>query len=59
MNSLEILQLLDRIADTPSKNEKQALVSQNVAISTLFIKVLEYAYNPFKTYGIRPCARRR
>lgn len=52
MNSDEILDLLDKIAATPGKNDKQKLVSAGVQFPS-FQKALEYAYNPFKTYGLR------
>lgn len=52
MNSTDILKAIDAIASTPSKNEKEALVKTHVADAD-FCRVLEYAYNPFKTYGLR------
>lgn len=52
MNSREILAAIDLIAATSSKNEKEALVKK-YANDTEFVRVLEYAYNPFKTYGVR------
>lgn len=52
MNSSQVLALLDDIAATPGKNDKQAMVTGGVQVE-LFKKVCEYAYNPFKTYGIR------
>lgn len=51
MNSSEIFDAIEKIAGTSSKNEKQALVSQYAA-SPQFVRVLEYAYNPFKTYWV-------
>jgi DNA ligase-1 len=51
MNSQSIFQHIDEIARTSSKNEKQALVKEHSS-DPEFCKVLEYAYNPFKTYGI-------
>lgn len=52
MDSREILAAINEIAATSSKNEKEALVKKHVADAD-FCRVLEYAYNPFKTYGIR------
>jgi DNA ligase-1 len=53
MNSNEIYVAIERIASTASKNEKELLVKQFSAFPS-FVRVLEYAYNPFKTYGIVP-----
>ena len=52
MNSVTILRAIDQIAGTSSKNEKEALVKLNAG-NAEFCRVLEYAYNPFKKYGIR------
>jgi DNA ligase-1 len=52
MDSREILRAIEEIAATASKNEKEALVKKGV-VDADFCRVLEYAYNPFKTYGIR------
>ena len=52
MDSREILRAIDDIAATTSKNEKEALVKKGV-VDADFCRVLEYAYNPFKTYGVR------
>lgn len=52
MNSSQVLELIDQIAATSSKNDKQAMVTGGMQID-LFKKVCEYAYNPFKTYGVR------
>lgn len=51
INSDEILQEIDGIAATASKNEKQGMVEANLDDAG-FKRVCEYAYNPFKTYGI-------
>jgi DNA ligase-1 len=51
MNSNEIFQLIENVAITASKNEKEALIKR-YAEDDEFKRVLEYAYNPFKTYGI-------
>lgn len=51
VNSDAIFQLIENVAATASKNEKQALVAR-YAQGEQFKRVLEYAYNPFKTYGI-------
>lgn len=52
MNSNDVLALIEQIAATSSKNEKEALLKANAG-DELLKQVLEYAYNPFKTYGIR------
>jgi len=52
MNSSEVLAHLDQIAASPSKNDKQAMVTTGMQFP-LFQRVCEYAYNPFKTYGVR------
>ena len=52
MNSREIFQKIEEIAATSSKVEKQRLVNVAVAFP-LFAKVLQYAYDPFKTYGVK------
>lgn len=51
MNSDAILRAIDDIANTSKKTEKEALVKKH-ATDDDFIRVLEYAYNPFKKYGI-------
>lgn len=57
MNSREILAAVNQIAATSSKNEKEALVKKGV-VDADFCRVLEYAYNPFKTYGLRQIPER-
>lgn len=52
MNSREIFQKIKEIAATSSKIEKQRLVNEAVADSD-FRKVLQYTYDPFKTYGVK------
>ena len=51
MNSSEIFYAIKCIANTPSKNEKRALVKQ-YAEDGIFRSVLIATYNPFRTYGI-------
>lgn len=51
MDSNEIYRIIDGIANTSSKNGKEDLVKK-FASDDEFKRVLEYAYNPFKTYGI-------
>ena len=46
------MEAIDLIANTSSKNEKQALVAKAMGDLPNFKRVCEYAYNPFKTYGI-------
>lgn len=53
MNSNEILAALDKVAETASKNEKQALVTE-YAKDPEFAAVLKQAYDPFFIYGIQP-----
>lgn len=57
MNSSEVLALIDQVAATSSKNDKQAMVVAGMQFP-LFQRVCEYAYNPFKTYGIRQIPER-
>ena len=52
MTGAEILAVIEQAAATSSKNEKQAIVTKGAADAE-FCRVLDYAYNPFKTYGIR------
>lgn len=52
MNSSEVFSQIEEIAATASKNAKAELLQQNLK-DDLFKRVCEYAYNPFKTYGIR------
>ncbi len=49
----QIFDLIEDIAATSSKNDKQTLVTAG-AQSPEFVRVLEATYNPLKTYGIRP-----
>lgn len=44
---------VEQIANESSKNAKEALVGSYAATDDDFKRVLEYAYNPFKTYGLR------
>ena len=53
MSSDDVLRRIDEIAATASKNAKQALLNEAIA-DPLFKRVCEYAYNPFKTYGVVP-----
>lgn len=48
-----IFATIEAIAATASKLEKDALVSAAGETSKLFKKVVEYAYDPFRNYGIR------
>lgn len=47
-----VMAAINEIAATSSKKEKEALIKQAGATSTLFMKALTYAYNPFNNYGI-------
>lgn len=51
MNSKEIYDAIEKIANTSSKNEKLALV-KGYAVDGIFRSVLVCAYDPFRTYGI-------
>ena len=52
MNSQDIFDAIEEIAATSSKNDKERLVTRYSGEAE-FCRVLEYAYNPFKTYGLR------
>jgi DNA ligase-1 len=52
MSSDAVYDLIEQVAATSSKNEKIALLEAN-RDNELLKRVLNYAYNPFKTYGIR------
>lgn len=58
MNSNQILSIIDEIAATASKNEKLAMV-KSISADVNFVRVCEYSYNPFKTYGLRQIPERR
>lgn len=47
-----IYDAIERIAGTSSKTEKEALMKEAGGQSPLFMKVVTYAYDPFKNYGI-------
>lgn len=51
-NGKSILSALIAIGATASKIEKEALVKAAGASSPLFLKVVTYAYDPFKIFGI-------
>lgn len=53
MNSKDVLIALNKIAENPSKNDKQALVSDYVKHDT-FKAVCKLAYDPFMIFGILP-----
>lgn len=50
----QIFDLIEQIAATSSKNDKQAMVTSAVKSSPLFCTVLQATYNPLRTYGVRP-----
>lgn len=58
MNSKEVYERIERIADESGTNAKQALILKYLAPtpdgSEMFLNVLRYAIDPFTTYGIRP-----
>jgi DNA ligase-1 len=47
-----VFEAIEAIAATSSKLEKEALMKQAGTSSTLFMKAVTYAYDPFKNYGI-------
>jgi DNA ligase-1 len=51
MTSSEIAAILERIAGTSSKKDKEALVAAHVGYPE-FVRVLQAAYNPFIRYGV-------
>lgn len=51
-NGKSILATIERIAATASKNDKDTMVRAAGAASTLFVKVVTTAYNPFLNFGI-------
>lgn len=51
MSSDEIFAAIEKIANTSGKKDKESLVREHTK-DEHFLRVLEYAYNPFKTYGI-------
>jgi len=51
MNSSQAFDVIDYVAKTSGKNDKIAHLSAHKD-DDMLKKVLEYAYNPFKTYGI-------
>lgn len=52
MNSNEIFAAIEHIAATPGKNDKATLLAAHMQ-DEQFRRCCEYAYNPFKTYGIK------
>lgn len=52
MTSDEIFDVIARVSETASKNSKEAILAR-FSHDADFRRTLEYAYNPFKTYGIR------
>lgn len=53
MNHAEIFAKIEEIAATGARLEKESLL-KDVTASGFGRKVLTYAYDPFKTYGIKP-----
>lgn len=51
MNSQEIFALIERIASTSSKKDKESMLAQHKDNPAL-VKVLKYAYDPFITFGV-------
>ena len=52
MNSTEVFAAIERIANTPSKNDKLALLGEYIK-DPLFKRACQYTYDPFKTFGLR------
>lgn len=53
MNSIQVMEAIEKIANTPGKNDKLALLTVYMADPD-FENVMVATYNPFITYGIRP-----
>lgn len=55
MTSNTVFSVLKQIADTPSKNEKLSIIEsvRGSDVESLFKKVVEYAYSPYKMYNIK------
>lgn len=53
MNSNQIMNMVSMIADKSGKNDKQELLALAMEDPT-FAKVMNYTYNPFITFGVRP-----
>lgn len=51
MNAKEVFDHIEKIAATASKLEKLRLVKEAIS-DPLFLKVVTYAYDPFKTFGL-------
>lgn len=51
MDSPEVFDIIEAVAATSSKNSKIATLTAHAG-NDLLKTVLEYAYNPFKTYGV-------
>lgn len=58
MNSQNVFDVIEGIAGEPSKNVKLAMVTSAMT-DPLFKRVCSYAYNPFKTYGIKQIPERQ
>lgn len=58
-NSDEIFKAIELIASTSGKNDKTALVIGFAGQSLDFVRVIEHAYNPFKTFGIAKMPERQ
>lgn len=53
MNSKQVLAALDKVAETASKNEKQAIVNSFIG-DEAFKQACKLAYDPFCIFGIQP-----
>lgn len=53
MNSIQVFEAIENIAATASKLEKEALIKQLGTASSLFMRIVKAAYDPFVTYGMR------
>lgn len=51
MNASQVFQHIDKIAQTPGKNDKLALMKEGMK-HELFERVVVMAYNPFVTFGL-------
>lgn len=52
MNSDQIFDVIERIATTPGKKDKESIIKQHKNDET-FVKVLQYTYDPALRYGLQ------
>lgn len=54
MDGLEILRVLDDVAGTGARSQKELLLSRALNGDELFQRVMKWTYDPFTTYGLTP-----